>query len=464
MFINESDFFSFIESRPVYLSPYNDLSLNLREKMEDKFNFMLSGYIDAKREDTNVYRSSVLRKGDVVIISSPAYWDDIANSISHENIYINTKHGFIEYQKYKQAIANKEYSELCIRVIDKSSASFLNEVLIILKNKFHSIAIISNNKPLPEGNFIKWEQHDVNYRECFLSLSLDSMLHERSLCNLSIFFSEEINETLVTLSIDDNVPYTNIMYFDGDYPFRTTLTENEKMYVRHSSVDVRVAAQLIDKDISILTNGPCFKYVDLIDSSKYGIPCKYLSPNKYYHYNDLEETDTWQLEVYLFALGLMVKNNFSSVADIGCGSAYKLMTYLKNYNTLGIELPENISVLRKKYPDRTWLETNFIPRYEFSADVIIFSDVIEHLLNPNDALEYIKKQHFKYLVISTPAKDVLYEKEDPFFYGPPKNPAHQREWTMSEFRSYLEQHFSIIEQRLSNYSQATQMIVCKPYQ
>lgn len=461
MFISDREFRSLIECRKVYLSPYNDLSRNLKGKIAEQYNCIFSGYIDAKKEHSNVYRSSVIRRDDVVIISSPAYWDDIANSISLAKIYINTKHGFVEYQKYKQAIAGKIYSELCVRFANKSSMSFVNEVLRLLKNKFHSIAVISNNRALPEGNFIIWEEDYINYRGCFLSLSIDSMAHECSLCNLSVFFSKEKDEMPIALSIDDNVSYTNIICFDGAYPFRSTVTRNEDIYVGYSSVDMLAAAQLIDKDISILTDGPHNKYIDLIDSSRFGIPYKYLSPNKYYHYNDLEETDSWQLEVYLFALGLMVKNDFSSIADIGCGSAYKLMTYLKSYNTLGIELPENISVLREKYPDRTWLETNFMPRFEFSTDVIILSDVIEHLLNPNDALEYIKNQHFKYLVISTPAKDFLYEKEDPFFYGPPKNPAHQREWTMSEFRDYIGQFFYIVDQRLSSYSQSTQMIICK---
>ncbi|QWL71902.1 methyltransferase domain-containing protein [Aeromonas hydrophila] len=461
MFINNCDFFSFIEGREVYLSPYNDLSLSLKERIAEQYNCIFSGYIDTKKEGYNIYRSSVVRKDDVVIISSPAYWDDIARSISNASVYVNTKHGFVEYQKYIQAIESKKYSELCIRFIDKSSVPFSNEILRLLKNKFYSIAVISNDMPLPEGNFIRWENHSINYRECFLSLSLNCMVHERSLCNLTVFFSEEINGIPLTLSIDDNVSYTNIVYFDGAYPFRHTLTENEDIYIGHSTVDVPVAAELIDKDISILTSGPYIKYIDLIDSSKYGIPYKYLYPKKYYHYNDLEETDTWQLEVYLFALGLMVKNNFSSIADIGCGSAYKLITYFKNYNTIGIELPENVAALRNKYPDRTWLETDFIPRNQFSCDIIIFSDVIEHLPDPDDALEYIKQQNFKYLVLSTPAKDFLYGNNDPFFYGPPRNPAHQREWTMNEFSHYIGSHFNIIDHRLSNYNQSTQMIICE---
>ncbi|WP_447825741.1 class I SAM-dependent methyltransferase [Aeromonas salmonicida] len=463
MFIDENDFFSSIKARKVYLSPYNDLSLKLHSKMSELYHCIVSGYIDAKKESSNIYRSSVLKKNDVVVISSPTYWNEIAQDIPSAKVYLNTKHGFVEYQEYKLSIANKKYSELSIRLFDQDEIPLVNEILSRLRNKFYSIAIISNNSLPFEGEFIGWEEDSLNSRECFFSLAINSMEHERSLSNLSLLLSSKASLPVVRPN-RNNLSYTNVISFDGFYPLRNTLTKNEAICIGHSSVDVPTAAHVIDKDICILTSSPSSKYIDLVNSSKYGIPYNYLSPNKYYHYNDLEETDNWQLEVYLFALGLMVKHDFSSIADIGCGSAYKLVTYFKSYNTLGIELPGNVAALRKRYPDRTWLETNFIPRNEFSSDIIIFSDVIEHLPNPDDALEYIKKQRFKYLVISTPAKDFLYDKDDPFFYGPPKNPAHQREWTMSEFRDYLEQHFSIVEQRLTSYSQATQMIICKPYE
>ncbi|WP_146047125.1 class I SAM-dependent methyltransferase [Aeromonas bestiarum] len=461
MFIDENDFFSSIKAKKIYLSPYNDLSLKLNSKMSEQYHCIVSGYIDAKKESTNIYRSSVLKTDDVVIISSPAYWNEIVQDMLHAKVYLNTKHGFVEYQEYKLSIANKKYSELSIRLLDQNDIPLVNEILSRLRNKFYSIAIVSNNQLPFEGEFIGWEENSLKSRECFFSLSINSMVHESSVSNLSVLLSKSRAEPLIVKPNRNNISYTNVISFDGTYPLRNTLAKDEAACIGHSSVDVPTAAHVIDKDICILTSSPSYKYIDLVDSSKYGIPYNYLSPNKYYHYNDLEETDNWQLEVYLFALGLMIKHNFSNIADIGCGSAYKLVTYFKGYNTLGIELPENVAALRKRYPDRTWLETDFIPRNEFSSDVIIFSDVIEHLLNPDDALEYIKKQNFTYLILSTPAKDFLYEKDDPFFYGPPKNPAHQREWTMNEFSNYIGKHFNIIEHRLSNYKQSTQMLICE---
>jgi len=54
----------------------------------------------------------------------------------------------------------------------------------------------------------------------------------------------------------------------------------------------------------------------------------YRARHKYDYCDQIGREDAWQVEVYLHALGLMKKNNFTSVIDIGCGSAYKLLTYL----------------------------------------------------------------------------------------------------------------------------------------
>ncbi len=64
---------------------------------------------------------------------------------------------------------------------------------------------------------------------------------------------------------------------------------------------------------------------------KYCLASDYQSRSGYVHYDDMDQDDKWQLEVYLHAYALMKKCGFSKVADIGCGSAYKLMTYLLYY-------------------------------------------------------------------------------------------------------------------------------------
>lgn len=192
----------------------------------------------------------------------------------------------------------------------------------------------------------------------------------------------------------------------------------------------------------------------------YCIKENYIARNEYIHYDDQQEEDKWQLEIYLHALGLMKKYNLKTVTDLGCGSGYKLMTYLNDYKTIGLEILQNLEFLNKKYPDRIWLESNFTINHNIVTDVLICSDVIEHIVDPDDLIQYINNISFKYLVLSTPERDLVYKQNSSFLDGPPRNPAHQREWNYNEFKEYISENFNIIDQRVTNLHQATQMIIC----
>jgi len=195
--------------------------------------------------------------------------------------------------------------------------------------------------------------------------------------------------------------------------------------------------------------------------NNYCIKNNYQSRSKYDHHDDRCLKDGWQLEVYLRALGLMKKYNFTSVADIGCGSGYKLMTYFKEYKTIGLELLEPLQHLKSKYPGRTWLESNFDINYNINVDVLICSDVIEHVVDPDTLIDYINKISFKYLILSTPDRDLVYGREaSKYKTGPPRNVTHQREWSFEEFNKYISQYFKILDHYIINYRQATQSIIC----
>jgi len=201
--------------------------------------------------------------------------------------------------------------------------------------------------------------------------------------------------------------------------------------------------------------------VNFAPSKTYCLPENYVSRCEYHHYDDSECEDEWQLEVYLHALGLMKTNGFCKVADFGCGSGYKLIKYLGDYATIGYELPVNVDILQRKYPDNRWQVSNFEKENDIDVDVLICSDVIEHLIDPDDLLTYFKKQSFKYLILSTPERDLCYKSAEVYLQGPPRNLAHQREWNFKEFNHYISQHFEVIDHRVTNLHQATQMMICQ---
>lgn len=193
--------------------------------------------------------------------------------------------------------------------------------------------------------------------------------------------------------------------------------------------------------------------------SPYALPAAYRSRTEYCHHDDLPLRDEWQLEVYLHALGLLKKHGLRGpVVDVGCGSGYKLATYLGEYPTVGLELPENVPELRLRYPWKRWEVCDLSgPPPVAEASVVVCADVIEHLVDPDELLAYLGRIRWRYLVLSSPARELL--RGDPL--GPPVNPAHVREWTTRELRAYVGGAFPVVDHRVVNLAQATQMLVCE---
>lgn len=166
------------------------------------------------------------------------------------------------------------------------------------------------------------------------------------------------------------------------------------------------------------------------------------------------DSDKWQKEVYILAKKYAEEETYSKILDIGTGSGFKLLKYFKDFDTTGMDLTPTVEWLKNKYPDKSWTDS-FEPIY--NMDVIIASDVIEHIADPDELLDLIEKSEPKLIVLSTPDRNLLQKGYD----GPPRNTAHFREWSFDEFRKYIESRFNIIEHLITNKKQGTQTIVCE---
>lgn len=160
------------------------------------------------------------------------------------------------------------------------------------------------------------------------------------------------------------------------------------------------------------------------------------------HHDDRKYTDRWQKETYNTALAIAEKNGYIDILDIGCGSGYKLVKWFpkEKYNTLGLELEPSLSYLKQTYPELRWELSQCDKPFDntfFDIEVIICSDVIEHFINPDMLLNFIKTIKFEYLVMSTPARDLFSENMS---NETPINRCHCREWNMDEFRRYIDSH------------------------
>jgi len=131
--------------------------------------------------------------------------------------------------------------------------------------------------------------------------------------------------------------------------------------------------------------------------------------NDYGYHND---RPTHNLSYQLHdLLSLLHKSQHHNILDLGCGNGY-LVNYLveQGYNAYGTDASaEGISIARQKNPDRFFvqdLSSDSLPEQlqNIAFDIIITTEVIEHLYNPEAFILFCKKQLKKggELVVSTP--------------------------------------------------------------
>lgn len=192
----------------------------------------------------------------------------------------------------------------------------------------------------------------------------------------------------------------------------------------------------------------------------YCLPDDYKENKQSTQYLDAGAEDEYQNEVYSYAKNIFESNNFRSVVDFGCGSGFKLIKFFDNYNTIGLEIEPTLSFLKQKYPDRLWYQSEF--NNAIDTDLLICSDVIEHLDNPELLISFIKKSNWKKCILSTPDRDSVQKMHfGKLFNGPPSNKAHIREWNKEEFYNFISEHFDVSEHFLCKAHKKHTLKVCQ---
>lgn len=180
----------------------------------------------------------------------------------------------------------------------------------------------------------------------------------------------------------------------------------------------------------------------------YQIKEGYKHRDSYTHHSDIGFEDQYQDEVYKTAFKVFKDNSLKYVFDVGCGAAFKLKKYFNGEKFTGAEIEPTLSWLKKEYPNDSWIKSDFSRPVE--TDLIICSDVIEHLVDPDVLLSFFENSKYKFIVLSTPERDKVQLFQKGYLWnGPPLNKAHVREWNFCEFKNYISPRFNIVKHFMS---------------
>lgn len=167
------------------------------------------------------------------------------------------------------------------------------------------------------------------------------------------------------------------------------------------------------------------------------------SPEEYWTESRIRASLVYQYPVYMLAKKLIVERRIEKVIDVGCGVATKLELLhksLPHVQYAGIDQEHAIQVCRERRTFGHWFVDDFDnPSDELNdlkAGLVICSDVIEHLGDPDKLLSYLKRrvQEDGIILLSTPDRDGLRGKDS----AACPNKYHVREWNRPELRAYLE--------------------------
>ncbi len=154
----------------------------------------------------------------------------------------------------------------------------------------------------------------------------------------------------------------------------------------------------------------------------------------------LADNRKWQFHVYQWAADLVRKHGLTSVVDVGCGPCVKLINLVRPVceDIEGLDQPPALAAARTMGADFPLTPVDLEhPEHEPTRtfDLIVCADVIEHLADPDPALDLIRTlaHEGSLVLISTPERD----RERGRDCMASTKPEHVREWTRDEFERFL---------------------------
>jgi 2-polyprenyl-3-methyl-5-hydroxy-6-metoxy-1,4-benzoquinol methylase len=169
------------------------------------------------------------------------------------------------------------------------------------------------------------------------------------------------------------------------------------------------------------------------------LPDDYVSRATPAPFPDADDGLEWQCGAYEILRRMVFPDSGvarSSVVDVGCGQARKLERFRSVEQVTVFDTQDTVTKLREQSP---WLKSypvNLDGPFALAVPLgsaVICADVVEHLASPHFLINELARLRNSFgcsVILTTPDRILTH---GPDHKGPPPNPAHVREWSMSEF-------------------------------
>jgi SAM-dependent methyltransferase len=175
-----------------------------------------------------------------------------------------------------------------------------------------------------------------------------------------------------------------------------------------------------------------------------GESARYWTPSR------LALSGQWQYYVYRLAADLVRRRGAKSVLDVGSGPGTKTRDLIAplGVDVVLVDQPSTRAIAERTLPGARFVEAD-LSEIDLDLgrrfDLVICSDVVEHLLDPDPCVGFVRAHLTPdgLALFSTPDRDHLRGPDN--LESP--HPEHVREWSGPEFRAYLESRGFVLERQ-----------------
>lgn len=171
----------------------------------------------------------------------------------------------------------------------------------------------------------------------------------------------------------------------------------------------------------------------------------------YWNEGRLQSAASYQWDVYEAAARLVRERHLKTLLDVGSGPPVKLKALMPAGLDISlVDQPNTARHAAELLPAARFFAANLegdFPALEGRFDLVLCADVIEHLVDPDPCLDFMRRHVAPggLLLISTPERESLRGKD--CTHCP--HPMHVREWSFAEFGRFLASRgLEVVDHRL----------------